>query len=267
MSLRQAIGFYASQGAGFEAETVAYLARLGTAMSAAQQTAINNLIIAAKVNGWWTPMGCIRLLHLHNETDSLLNLKSTSFTATKISTPVFTAYSGWVSDGAAKALNNNYIPSSAGDMTQNDASFIEYYSGVPGTETNRFSGNQDGTRWLHIGHSTITTVLERINEASGTSTTIALAVMNGLWGIVRSGATAGFARVVGTSTKNTDVTSSSTGLPTVSLYSAGFNNNGAVAYSNSVKTLKATLIGKAISKTVFDLIKTDLDTFFIAFTA
>ena len=251
----------------YEAESITYFNRLPNALTDAQKTAVDNLVKAAKANGWWTPAGVIRLLHNTTEANSLLNLKSTSFDATKVSTPVFTAYSGWVSNGTAKALNNNYIPSSAGNMTQNDAAFIEYYTGIPGTESNRFTGCSDGTRFLLFGHTTTTTVLGRINEAVGTNTTIATAVINGLWGIIRNGANAGFLRVVGASTKNTDIASASTGLPTTNIYSCGFNDNGSVNYSNSAKTTKATIIGKAISKTVFDLMKSDLETFFTAFTA
>lgn len=247
----------------YEDETVAYLARLGTAMTETQEDAINNLIIAAKANGWWTPMGCIRLIHLHNETDAKLNLKSTSFTATDVLTPTFTAYSGLVSDEAGAGWNNNYTPSSAGDMTQNDASFIEYYSNYNVAESNRFAGGHDGTRYINLGHAATTTCQARMNEGSGTFTSLAGGT-NGLWGIIRSGAAVKMLLLNATKADDTDA---STGLPTQSLYTGCLNNNGSGLYGGSTKIIKATLIGKAISQATFQQIKTDLETFFAAFTA
>ena len=247
----------------YEAETVSYLARLGTAMSDPQKSAVNDLIVAAKAHGWWTPFKVIRLWHMHNEADSLLNIKGNTNAATKVLTPNFTAYSGWVSDEAGAGLNNNYIPSSEGDMTQDDASFIEYYANFSNLESNRFSGGLDGTRIINLGNAAGGTGLGRINEGTAASTALANCV-SGLWGIIRSGATTKILLNNADKTNDTDV---STGLPTVTLYSGCLNNAGTALYGGSVRTLKATIIGKSISQSIFNLMKTDLETFFTAFTA
>jgi hypothetical protein len=247
-----------------DAATTAFLARLGTGMSAPQIAALDVLIVAAKAHGWWTPMGVIRLLHLHNANDSLLNVKADAFNASLVLTPVFTAYSGWVSDEAGAGINNNYIPSSAGDMTQDDASFLEYFTGFSAAESNRFAGATDGTRLTTIGNATLATFTVRINEAAATTTAYAGGDLSALHGVVRSGATTKMLLFNADKQDDTDV---STGLPTVSLYSGCLNNNGSGLYGGSVRTVKAVLIGKAISQAVFNLIKSDLETFFTAFVA
>jgi hypothetical protein len=247
-----------------DAATTAFLARLGTGMSAPQIAALDVLIVAAKAHGWWTPMGVIRLLHLHNANDSLLNVKADAFNASLVLTPNFTAYSGWVSDEAGAGINNNYIPSSAGDMTQDDASFFEYFTGFSAAESNRFAGATDGTRLTTIGNATLATFTVRINEAAATTTAYAGGDLSALHGVVRSGATTKMLLFNADKQDDTDV---STGLPTVSLYSGCLNNNGSGLYGGSVRTVKAVLIGKAISQAVFNLIKSDLETFFTAFVA
>jgi hypothetical protein len=247
----------------YDDATVAFLARIGTAMSEPQEAALDTLIKAAKEHSWWEPFKVIRLYHLHTEADSLLNVKGNTNAAAKISTPAFTAYSGWVSDGAAKGIDENYTPSTEGDMTQNDASLIEYVSNVPGSGSNKFSGADDGTRFITLGNSAGTTGLGRMNEGSATSTAIA-SYTSGLLGIIRSAATT---KMLLNNANKTDDTDASNGLPTRSISTGCYNNNGTYLYGSSVKVFKARLIGKAISQATFNLIKTDLETFFTAFTA
>lgn len=252
-----------SQWVGLTAEAVSYVARCSTAFSTSQKVALNNFFKASITNGYYNDFGVIRLLHLHNENDSLLNIKSASFTASKAGNVVFTAYSGWKSADGTGYINNNYIPATAGDMTQNDATYLEYFDGVP-TSPNptAMSGVTDGTRQIALGSSGGVRYY-RINQSAGAA--LNPAQENGLNAVMRNGASSNHAIV---NANQTDGTTSSNGLPTKSIYSLAFNNNDTeIQYVNTSKRLRAVMIGKATILTKCGHIKTDLETFFTAFTA
>jgi hypothetical protein len=95
-----------------------------------QQIAWNALICGGVTDGWWAKTDVVQLFAADNSTDALLNLVSSSFTASLVSVsgaalPTFTANAGFnpiVSGAQFSYVDSGYNPSTAGgNYAQNAA--------------------------------------------------------------------------------------------------------------------------------------------------
>lgn len=102
-----------------EPEVSITVARMTTAPSASEQTAINDLIVDIK-NDNSLPLGesslgdmrdVYYILAGHSNSESLLNFARPRFDATGVNSPTFTADNGFKSDGTSSYINTNFNPS------------------------------------------------------------------------------------------------------------------------------------------------------------
>jgi hypothetical protein len=121
-------GLIASQIASFDADAVAFFARVtaaGGTLSATEKTATNQLVLDLKANSLWTPMKAIYPMVGASAAACAQNLKSSSFTGTFTSTGWTFASTGVTGNGTSAYMNTGLVPN--GNLSQN-STHISYYS-------------------------------------------------------------------------------------------------------------------------------------------
>lgn len=178
----------------------------------------------------------------------------------------FTADLGYSSTG--DALNTNYVPSTAAlNMTQNSAWFMIY---------DQTATTTDGTSPIGAANSAYTNVIQ-LDFTSGPSPEIALnsgkngytgaGSSQGCWAINRNTAgpgTTGFIRR--NAAALTSLTSTSTGLPNVSIYLLGVNQGGGLISATGA-TISAAAFGGGttpLSTTLADALCNRVNTYMTA---
>ena len=130
-------GIIASQIASFDADAVAFFARVtaaGGTLSATEKIATNQLVLDLKANSLWTPMKAIYPMVGASAAACAQNLKSSSFTGTFTSGWTF-ASTGVTGNGTSAYMNTGLVEStnlslnnehiSVYSRTNSDGGFIE----------------------------------------------------------------------------------------------------------------------------------------------
>jgi hypothetical protein len=133
-------GIIASQIASFDADAVAFFARVtaaGGTLSATEKIATNQLVLDLKANSLWTPMKAIYPMVGASAAACAQNLKSSSFTGTFTSNWVFSS-NGALPNGTSDFMNTGLNPST--ELSVNNF-HISYYSR---TQNTSFSGGTLG---------------------------------------------------------------------------------------------------------------------------
>lgn len=129
-------GIIASQIASFDADALAFFARVTTAggtLSTTEKNAVNQLVLDLKANSLWTPMKAIYPMVGASAAACAQNLKSSSFTGTFTSGWTF-ASTGATPNGTSTYMNTNLNLST--QLTFN-STCITYYS-----RSNTATGNK-----------------------------------------------------------------------------------------------------------------------------
>lgn len=204
---------------GYQTEASALFARMVSPPSAARKQLINTFIKAMKDASIWNDHDFLHVMAAADIQAARLNWKSTSFTASAVSSPTFTADRGFTGDGAASYVDTNYTPSTAGgNATLNSGCFsIHILNNVVAAGV---TGINDGTNFTGINpRNGSSQRIGRVNQ--GASTTGAASTdSRGLTSINRSGPGAIQLSVDGVQVATGSI--ASTALPTASLrYGSG----------------------------------------------
>jgi hypothetical protein len=119
-------GLIASQIASFDADAVAFFARVtaaGGTLSATEKIATNQLVLDLKANSLWTPMKAIYPMVGASAAACAQNLKSSSFTGTFTSGWTF-ASTGVTPNGTNAYMDTNCLSNNV--FTQGNAGFAVY---------------------------------------------------------------------------------------------------------------------------------------------
>ena len=120
-------GFQAWDGGAapsHSAEAIAYLARTVGGNEGGNATNIATLIDGLVSDGVWAKLDCLYVLAQQNQSDALLNLIGTSYTATNVNGSTFTAYKGYAFLGGQYLDTGfNAATVTSPNFTQNSASF------------------------------------------------------------------------------------------------------------------------------------------------
>jgi hypothetical protein len=119
--------FLASQIASFDADAVAFFARVtaaGGTLSATEKIATNQLVLDLKANSLWTPMKAIYPMVGASAAACAQNLVSSSFTGTFTSGWTFTS-TGATPNGTSAYFNTTLVPSTSLAL---DSTHISAYS-------------------------------------------------------------------------------------------------------------------------------------------
>lgn len=142
-------GLIASQIASFDADAVAFFARVtaaGGSLSATEKVATNQLVLDLKANSLWTPMKAIYPMVGSSAAACAQNLKSSSFTGTFTSGWTF-ASTGVNGNGTSAYMDTGFAPSS--NLTLSNAS-IGYYGGTAGGSNTCALGAGGGSTYFEI---------------------------------------------------------------------------------------------------------------------
>ena len=109
----------------------ARMAATGTAVDATHQTAIDTLIKALKSSGIWAKLDVFQMYAAQTQGHSLLNWVSSSFPATAVLAPTFTADRGFAGNGSTSYLDTGFNPTTGGLLSSlNNASFALWHNGA-----------------------------------------------------------------------------------------------------------------------------------------
>lgn len=252
MSLRQAIGFYASQGVGYEAETTALLARAATQPSDALKLLINTTIKGLKDDGVFALGDCLYVRGVHEAQLACQNWIKNAHNSTLINSPIFTPKIGFRSTGT-QYIDNNYIPySQAINFGNTDATFIHIFSELV-NGTNCFGAYDNIKRLHHIYYSSQS---DRSYFNSGAYSSEVVFDINKMIGYTRSGNyQQGY--LEGEKTGNNVLKPVVGDLINLSIFELAYNNNGAPAGRSG--GVKFSYYGKGLNenqhKSIYNRIK------------
>lgn len=186
---------HVSAGGGFTpscSQSTAFLART-SGLDNTHQTAYDGLICGLVGDGVWAKFDALWITGAPDSTTATLNLVSSSFTLTPVSSPTFSANNGFTGSAAPAYLGTNFTPSTDGVTYQQDSAHFSFDDCTSrGTETSIQFGGQDGG----ANHATL---LESqlggnaqlaINMPSGSGISAANANAQGLWVGTRTSSTA-----------------------------------------------------------------------------
>lgn len=161
-----------SRWSAYDPDAVAFFDRLPAQPSAARKGLVNNLIVAAKDNGWWAETDALHLMAFglgdpgdttaNDASAALINLRQDAYHLTAFSGPTFTTDRGYAGNGTSAYLSTNFNPTTAAaaNFQRDDANFAiwsltaaagavsdaGYYGGANGVTiqcrdgTNNFTG-------------------------------------------------------------------------------------------------------------------------------
>lgn len=180
----------------YDADAQAYFARLGTQPDATRKGHINTFIAGLKTDGLWTRfdvLWCPAAVDV--ETDALLNLKSSSFTLTRVNSPTFTASRGFAGNGSTSYLDTGWDGGTNGSQFSQNSAHAAVYVNATASDV------EDSNRLVFgglagVGGTTVGTwrtggsLGNRINNSTNTSYGSTISTRLGLTTLVRTGSTA-----------------------------------------------------------------------------
>jgi hypothetical protein len=195
-------------------QATAFIARTSGSPSTAQKNAWTAFICGGVTDGWWAKMDVVQLYASSTQANALLNLVSSSFNATAVSSPTFTANNGFNPTNTPSYIDSGFNPTTASiNLTQNAAHYsacsIEtggsdyglalwaFNSGSTSDQTNLFPKYSDGNTY------------SRLNDGVASSGNANAGNTTGYWGSNRSGVSASQAYLGGSVIFSPNATSGS----------------------------------------------------------
>ena len=204
----------------------------GTAPDAAHAAAINTLILALKAAGAWSLLDVLQIYTAQTSGHALLNWVSTSFNATAVNSPTFTANQGYQGNGTTSYVNTGFGTSAGSKFTQN-SNFVFMWSNSTGL-TGKYSGALSGGWQVVIGASTAATKFYASTNRSSAGADEWTSTDNAsLIGVVRTGASSitGYSRGVNKGTASP----ASVALQSAPIFMGAYNNGGTPLNFNNTK--------------------------------
>ena len=244
-------------GPSYDPDAQAFFDRLPAQPSAARKLLVNNLVVAAKDNGWWAETDALHLMAFglgdpgdttaNDASAARENLRQDAYHLTAFSSPTFTTDRGYQGDGAAAYLSTNFNPTTAAgaNFTRNDANF-GIWSRTAGTGAISDAGYYGGSNGVTIQcRDTGNNVTARINQAS-TSFTSGITDGTGLFSANRSAASgAGAVRISRNAVSLVTDDDASTALLNAALQYLRYGTG-----SYSARQLAAGFIGGSLTPTL-----------------
>ena len=210
----------------------------------------------------WSQLDLLYILATQNSTVALLNLTSSSFPLSAINAPTFAADQGYTGNGSNSALDTGWIASSNGvNFVQNSASVGFYCT------NNRTAGSVATIAGAFGTVSTWVQALSNVNLAqiqfNDGATDNASGIPNatqGSWAYTRDSSAGGSTYRNGSTSSVSTYTSTSTGLPTASMYLLAGNSSNS-PFRSSADTLAAAYFGSGLSGANFKKVSDRLNAF------
>ena len=224
----------------------AIIAAMETPPSAARASAITTLVNTLQSAGIWDLLDVLYVLAAADSQAALLNWKDpSSFVASPVNSPTFTADRGFTGNGTNSRVNTGWVPSTNGvKYTQNSAS-VWLWSNTEGSVTNGdLGGKVDATKQCLMRLRSANSFLGRVNDAD--STQVANGDAIGFFGMQR----------ISSTTKNywkngaqlgTDISANSVGVNADAQWICGCNSTGFPTNQQALAAWGASLAGKEVA--------------------
>ena len=212
-------------GAAHSAQALAYLARTVGGNEGGNGANIANLIDGLVADGVWAKLDALYVLAQQNQTDALLNLVGTSYTATIGGSTPFAAYQGFT--GGAGIIDTGFNPATATspNFTQNSASMGVWV----------LNSRASGAAYYEIGNNTgvAGAGISPFYNSGGSQTPLndltypaysGVTNAQGAWSLDRSASASSVYYKNGASVAT--MAASSTGVASTNVWILGLNNSG-----------------------------------------
>lgn len=112
---------------GVDADVASFLARLTTPPTTERASLYSNLILSLKSAGVWAKLDALWIMAAADSQAARLNLVSSSYTLSPVSSPTFTADRGYTGDGSTSYLDSGYDTNGAGILLLRNAHAFGVY--------------------------------------------------------------------------------------------------------------------------------------------
>ena len=124
----------------YSSEANAYFARLATKPTPQRRDAYQFLIGSLVGAGVWAKLDALWVLAAADAATAAVNLKSSSYALSLVSTPTFTADRGYTGNGSSTALSTGYNPGAGGTLYAQDSASLFGWSLTAG-QVGAFNAN------------------------------------------------------------------------------------------------------------------------------
>jgi len=215
----------------FDPAATDLIARMTTPPDAARAALINATVIRLKAAGLWTKLEVLYFLAAADSQAGLLNWISTSFNATVVNAPTFTADRGFAGNGTNSYLTTNWNPSNSLIYLQDSASFGCYLNAGTDTASNTpvaMGAAEAGGAQNFLGPWRAANVIGgRVNQSSTVDYILAVSTRLGFSALSRTAAAV--TRSFRGSASSTVSTVASSGRANRNVYICGNNSAGTFA--------------------------------------
>lgn len=245
-------------GPSYDSDAQAFFDRLPAQPSAARKALVNDMIVAAKDNGWWAETDALHLMAFglgdpgdtttDDATAALFNLRQDAYHLTAFNSPAFTTDRGYAGNGVSAYLSTNFNPTTAvaANFQRDDANFaiwsLTSATGVV-SDAGYYGGANGVTLQCRDGTNNFT---GRINQAS-----VAASAGNtdgkGLYEVDRNAASGTGA--IASRKNGAVVTTNTTSEVSTALLNASFQYLRYGTSSYSARQLAVGLIGGSLTPT------------------
>lgn len=156
-----------TQASAYDPDAEAYWSRSATEPTEAQKQWYSDFVTTLKAQGIWDTRDVIQLYFAHAEDLAVLNMKGTSFTATRYGTTTWTAGVGIVTTGTSGSyIDTGWNGVSGAHYSQNDASVGVWAKAGPASGASSLVGNAEGSPTRYIAWASGGTVSTRLNGST-----------------------------------------------------------------------------------------------------
>ena len=108
-----------NSGIACPAQAQAFFVRLSAPLTAAQRAPYCRLFSSLIASGVWEQLDDLLVLGAPTQSTALVNLVSSSYTASAVNSPTFTANQGFAANGTSSYINTEFLPSGGVHFKQN----------------------------------------------------------------------------------------------------------------------------------------------------
>lgn len=243
----------------YETEASALFARMTTPPTAARKTAVNDMIVALKAAGVWSNLEVLQVYSAADSQAALLNWVSTSYNATAVSSPTFTADRGFATNGSSSYINTGFGPSGSSLSGLDDSSLQMWVNKARQRPIIWGVGAVANQSILYAAGDT--SYFGSLNVATAGADTLTVEEVIHYMAADRYGAAT--SKIYGRDVTSSVLTRASLARPISNLFLGAQSNNGGVA-SYAVGDHAAFAYGKSLGDAGHAALKSALRTYMIA---
>lgn len=219
----------------YDPDAQAYISRLSGTYSQVELNAINNLVVSLKASNIWPTVDALYLMCMDSVEDSLLNLKSNTYTAVRVNSMGWVARQGFAGDGSTSYLNTGFSPAYAGGNYSLNSGTLAIYTPTTATvEAYDIGCRSSSTYERSFISAWWTGIASAIINSNSGSAQAAMASPAGLTSVSRTGNDVTAYR--NGSSFSTLTGASSNSMSSKSIFIGGINNgSGSLAWPASTR--------------------------------